>query len=147
MLGVGLRVRMMVTVSGGSGQIECLCAGLIMLSTEWAHATKDLLSLAGELLQSGNSAQPFSLPGARKMWPSSALVGWFKQQTLYWSLSRSAYKAASVWGAVGRPRGLVWQRERTLPHSFSLHLQLVSSTYRNTVCVLVQVREKRPDYR
>lgn len=88
MLGEGVR---------GGGQIECLCAGLIMLWTEWAHITKDLLSVAGELLQSGNSAQPFSLPAARNMWPSSASVGRFKQQqTLCWSRSPSAYKAASV---------------------------------------------------
>ena len=82
-----------------TGGIECLCAGLIMHSTECAHITKDLLSLVGELLQSGNSAQPFSLPSTRKMWPSSASVGRFKQQrTLYGCLSPSAYKAASVSG-------------------------------------------------
>lgn len=81
------------------GGEECeggLCAGLIILSTEWAHITKDLLSLAGELLQTGNSVWPLCLPGDRKMWPSSASVGRFKQQQ---TLS-VVHKAASVSGRI-----------------------------------------------
>lgn len=109
-------------------QIECLCAGLIMLWTEWAHITKDLLSVAGELLQSGNSAQPFSLPAARNMWPSSASVGRFKQQqTLCWSHSPSAYKAASV-AEGGKSEGrlpLTGSRSAVL----HLHLQLLPSRH------------------
>lgn len=122
----------------GGGQIECLCAGLIMLSTEWAHITKDLLSLAGELLQSGNSARPFSLPGTQKMWPSSALVGWFKQQqTLYSSLSPSAYKAASVSG--GRADWENAASQRSTFCWFPLHLCLLSSRYSNTVYLCSEV--------
>lgn len=79
---------------GGEEGEGGLCAGLIILSTEWAHITKDLLSLAGELLQSGNSAWPLCLPGDRQMWPSSASVGRFKQQQ---TLS-VVHKAASVSG-------------------------------------------------
>lgn len=77
---------------GGEEGEGGLCAGLIILSTEWAHITKDLLSLAGELLRSGNSARPLCLPGDRKMWPSSASVGRFNQQQ---TLS-VVHKAASV---------------------------------------------------
>lgn len=118
MLGEGVR----------GGQIECLCAGLIMLWTEWAHITKDLLSVAGELLQSGNSAQPFSLPAARNMWPSSASVGRFKQQqTLCWSRSPSAYKAASV-SEGGKSEGRLPLTGSRLCCS-PLHLQLLPSRY------------------
>lgn len=97
--GGGMCVYVCVCVGG----VECLCAGLIILSTEWAHITKDLLSLAGELLQSGNSAQPFSLPGDRNMWPSSAFGREVQTTTnpvfVPLSLSLSlAYKAASVSG-------------------------------------------------
>lgn len=67
------------------GWIECLCPGLIMLSTEWAHITKDLLSLAGELLQCGNPALLFPLPGTQK----AAFQLWWvwQQHSLYASLS------------------------------------------------------------
>lgn len=98
---VGLREVVVCVCAWGGGGVECLCAGLIILSTEWAHITKDLLSLAGELLQSRNSAQPFSLPGDRNMWPSSAFGREVQTTTnpVFVSLSLSlAYKAASVSG-------------------------------------------------
>lgn len=53
------------TGCGVGVQMKCLCAGLNILSTEWAHITKDLLSLAAEMLQFGNRSQPCSLPNTQ----------------------------------------------------------------------------------
>lgn len=126
--------------------IECLCAGLIVLSAEWAHKTKDLLSVARELMHSGNSAQAFfvfffSARRPKKRGSSSSLVGKFKQRpTLCRSLSFS--QSSQCFRRVGRPEKLTWQWESTASHTptlccFTHHLHFFSSRYSNTVCVCV----------
>lgn len=80
---------------GWGEYIECLCAGLIV--AEWAHKTKDLLSLAGEFLQSGNSAQ------ASKKSPVLVWLGSSNNVQPCVGLSLSL-KAASVPGGWEGPR-------------------------------------------
>lgn len=117
---VGLRLH-----TGLSGAGWMVRAGLIILSAEWAHITKHLLSPASELLQSGNSAQAFFLffffPNRRskKIWVQLNVGGEVQTTTdpVWVSL---CVKAGSVSGG--------WEQRNQRGSDGEPHIYLLAST-------------------